>query len=284
MKRKNFCQLSASPVNSFLPNNGLTTPLLIDLPHGGDIYPEDFNFSCSHHSLELCEEKYLDEFFIPPVTALGGAVLKANFPRTYVDVNRAVNDIDQLLLDTPWTEPLCENGRSIHGHGVVMRLIQGQPIYHTPLPHIQIKNRIENYYSNYHNALNNLSNQIYERFHVVYHLNIHSMPSSVAKASFPHDTPDIILGDLDGRSCGLDFRNHISDTLKDMGYGVVINQLYKGAEIVRRYGQPAWGRHSLQFEINRNLFQDEQTGDKNKKFGSLKEDIEHLLKRINARL
>lgn len=276
--------MSGSPIDSFLPVGGITAPLLIDLPHGGNIYPDDFNFSCPKAVLELCEERYLEELFVNPVLSIGGSVLKANFSRTYVDVNRAVNDIDQLLLDTPWTEPLCENGRSIHGHGVVMRLIQGKAIYPTPLPHKDIRYRIKNYYTQYHNALNDLSNQIHKKFNVVYHLNIHSMPSSVAKAHFPNNTPDFILGDLDGRSCGIDFRNHITETLKNMGYRIAINQLYKGAEIVSRYGQPAWGRHSLQLEINRALFQDEATGDKNKNFDKLKSDIEILLKKISAQI
>ena len=33
--------------------------------------------------------------------------------------------------------------------------------------------------------------------------------------------------------------------------------MYKGVEIVRRYGNPAAGRHSLQIEINRRLYMDE---------------------------
>ncbi len=60
----------------------------------------------------------------------------------------------------------------------------------------------------------------------------------------------------------------------------MINQLYKGAEIITRYGEPAWGRHSLQIEINRALFQNEGTGDKNKNFNQIKEDITKLINNI----
>jgi N-formylglutamate amidohydrolase len=187
-------------------------------------------------------------------------------------------------LDEPWTEPICDNGRAVHGHGVVMRLLKGEPIYNSKLTHADINHRIENYYMKYHNALNDLSNQIHRQFNIVYHLNIHSMPSSVTKAHFPHTTPDFILGDLDGRSCGLDFRNHIAAILKDMGYNIAINQLYKGAEIVRRYGQPAWGRHSLQVEINRSLFLNEGTNEKNKNFDILKKDIEKLIDKISVQI
>lgn len=66
-----------------------------------------------------------------------------------------------------------------------------------------------------------------------------------------------------------------------MGYRVAINQLYKGAEIINRYGQPAWGRHSLQVEINRALFHDEPTGNRNKNFDNLNADIQKLLSKLS---
>lgn len=264
-----------------IADNGLAAPLLIDLPHSGGVYPDDFGFSCPKRSLELCEELYLSELFTPPTLSIGGALLKANFPRTYVDVNRTIDDIDQLLFDTPWMDMIAHKGRSIHGHGVLMRLIRaGEPIYSRALTHDETRLRLEKYYTPYHDVLNHFSNAIHEQFGVVYHLNCHSMPSNVVASSFPNAQPDFILGDLDGRSCGLEFRTHIVETLKDMGHRVAINQLYKGAEIISRYGQPAWGRHSLQIEINRALFQDEATGQKNKNFTHLEKNIQKLIKSI----
>lgn len=258
--------------------NGITAPLLVDLPHSGGIYPPDFGFSCPRHTLELCEERHLNELYTAPTLNIGGALVKANFPRTYVDANRAINDIDQLLFDTPWTEPTHHKGRSVHGHGVIMRLIRaGEPLYSRSLTHDEVRNRLNIYYSAYHALLNHFSNRIFDLFGVIYHLNCHSMPSSVVTSSFPSLQPDFILGDMDGRSCGLDFRQQIAERLKDMGYRVAINQLYKGAEIVNRYGQPAWGRHSLQIEINRACFQDETTGEKNKNFSQLQKDLASLI-------
>jgi len=264
-----------------ISDNGITAPLLLDLPHSGGIYPEDFKFSCPKRALELCEEIYLDELFTFPVTSLGGVVVKANFPRTYVDANRAFNDIDQLLFDTPWMEPVTDKGRSQHGYGVIMRMIRAnEPIYSHPLTHTEVKNRIDKYYTPYHHLLGHFSDCILEQFGIVYHLNCHSMPSSVVANNFPHLQPDIILGDMDGRSCGKEFRQHIADSLKNMGYRVAVNQLYKGAEIINRYGQPAWGRHSLQIEINRACFQDESTGAKNKNFSTVQKDLFNLISEL----
>lgn len=262
-------------------DNGITTPLLIDLPHGGHIYPAGFQFSCPVPTLELCEERYLDELFMSPTTQNGGVVIKANFPRTYVDANRAINDIDQRLFDVPWLDPVTDKGRSSHGHGVIMRLIRaGEPIYNHVLTHDEVRHRLDHYYQPYHDLLGYFSNDLFDRFGTVYHLDCHSMPSRVVANSFPHLQPDFILGDMDGRSCGLEFRQFIAEILKDLGYRVSVNQLYKGAEIISRYGQPAWGRHSLQIEINRSLFHDEEKGGKNKNFAALEKDIDQLIRSI----
>lgn len=266
-----------------IADNGIASPLLIDLPHGGTIYPDDFGFSCPQETLALCEENHLDELFTAPTLSIGGTIVKANFPRTYVDVNRAIDDIDQLLFDTPWMDVVAHKGRSVHGHGVIMRLIRaGEPIYSRSLTHDEARHRLTKYYTAYHNLLGQLSNDIFTKFGVIYHLDFHSMPSHVVANNFPNIQPDFIIGDLDGRSCGLEFRTHIVEALKNMGYRVAVNQLYKGAEIINRYGQPAWGRHSLQIEINRALFQDETTGGKNKRFGQLATNMQKLIQSIKT--
>lgn len=276
-------QSNANICEYAIGDNGIAAPLLIDLPHSGTIYPDDFGFSCPKHSLELCEENYLDDLLTAPTLSIGGTVVKANFPRTYVDVNRAIDDIDQLLFDTPWLDVIAQKGRSVHGHGVIMRLIRaGEPIYARALTHDEIRHRLTTYYTPYHDLLDHFSNAMFDKFGVIYHLDFHSMPSGVVANSFPRAQPDFIIGDLDGRSCGLEFRTHIVETLKNMGYRVAINQLYKGAEIINRYGQPAWGRHSLQIEINRALFQDETTGDKNKNFNHLANNIRKLIQSITT--
>ncbi len=261
-----------------LPEGGLRAPLLVDLPHGGSIYPPDFRYDCPKESLVACEEIYLDELFTPPVLAAGGVVVKANFPRTYVDVNRAANDMDPLLFDTPWPDPVDENGRSSHGFGVIMRLIRaGEPIYAHPLSHAEARARIHRFYQGYHQTLIDFFNILYEKHKKIYHLNVHSMPSAVVMANFPHAPPDIILGDRDGRSCGLSVRNAVAESLRSMGYRVAINQLYKGAEIITRYGQPAWDQHSLQIEINRAIFMDERTREKTPHFNMLKENVQKMI-------
>ena len=88
---------------------------------------------------------------------------------------------------------------------------------------------------------------------------------------------DFVLGDRDGTSCGQEFRVIVADTLQSLGYSVAINDPYKGVELVRAYSDPGLARHSLQIEINRALYMNEQTLQKNSGFIGLKEDLDRLV-------
>lgn len=266
-----------------LSDKGIAAPLLVDLPHGGRIYPEDFKFSCPRSALELCEEVFIDELYSPATLAAGGVVVKANFPRTYVDPNRNATDIDNQLLDAPWPAPLPENARSHYGQGVIMRMTSAENrIYSSPLSHQDVEHRISHYYNAYHNLLGTWLERIYKDFGTYYHLDCHSMPSSSVAHFFPHLQPDFILGDLDGRSCSLDFRQAVADELREKGYRVSINQIYRGAEIVSRYGQPAWRRNSLQIEINRAIFMNEKTQEKSPRFDTVRKDLSEIILGLSA--
>jgi hypothetical protein len=67
-----------------------------------------------------------------------------------------------------------------------------------------------------------------------------------------------------------------------MGYNVKINDPYKGVELVRAFSDPKAGRHSLQIEVNRRLYMDERTRERNAGFGELQRNLAALLERVSA--
>jgi len=67
------------------------------------------------------------------------------------------------------------------------------------------------------------------------------------------------------------------DVLRRMGYTVTVNDPFKGVELVRRYSNPARGFHSIQVEINKSLFMDEDKNVKSKNYAALKTDVEKLM-------
>ena len=113
------------------------------------------------------------------------------------------------------------------------------------------------------------------------HLNCHSMPAvaAVHATEFPGLVhADFVIGDRDGttrrspRSRGMVCRH-----LAALGYNVSYNHPYKGVELVRRYGDPARHRHSIQVEINRRLYMDERTLVPHAGFEPLKRNLRSLV-------
>ena len=68
-----------------------TIPLIFDSPHSGNIYPNDFKHNTTFEKLRQAEDSYVDELY-NEASDIGAILLKANFPRSYIDPNRAETD------------------------------------------------------------------------------------------------------------------------------------------------------------------------------------------------
>ncbi len=256
-----------------------SSPLVLDSPHSGKDYPADFRYACPKGWLEETEDSFVDELFAG-APDLGIPLLSAHFPRCYIDPNRAENDIDPLLLDTPWPHNPRPTERSTLGTGLIRRLhkqANPKPIYDRLLSVAEVEGRIHNYYLPYHTALAGLLDASYAVFGTVYHLNCHSMPG--LKRTSPRHV-DIVLGDLDGTACDPAFTRFAAKTLKNLGYKVAVNDPYKGVELVRRFSDPARGRHSLQIELHRGLYMDAATRKKTDGFTRLQQDMTRFLAQV----
>jgi N-formylglutamate deformylase len=260
-------------------------PLVFDSPHSGRDYPDDFRFSCDFDELEKAEDRYVDDLFAC-APHYGAALLLAHFPRSYIDGNRASTDIDPELMKEPWPHSeIAPSARSDAGIGLIRRLVKpGMPVYDRDLSAREVLKRIKNCYEPYHDALEKLMDDAHYNFGQVWHINCHSMPSGSARprraigmSGRAGKESDIVLGDRDGTSCDTDFTHAMRDFLKSLGYVVTINDPFKGVELVDRYSNPARGYHSIQVEINKALYMDEEKNRKNKNYGALKMDVEKLI-------
>jgi N-formylglutamate deformylase len=253
-------------------------PLVFDSPHSGTVYPDDFGYVCAFNALEKAEDKYVDDLFITAPDH-GATLLLAEFPRSYIDVNRCARDIDPILVDNPDGLEIEPSARSHAGMGLIRRLIRpGVPIYDKPLSAAAIRRRIDTYYKPYHDTLRRIIEDAHYRHGAVWHINCHSMPSqNMGARPSPARAPDFVLGDRDGTTCDLDFTHTLRDFLKGLGYRVAINDPYKGVELVQRYSAPSTGRHSLQIEIAKALYLNEQTYQKSNNYNIRKNDIQKLI-------
>ncbi|RSZ37511.1 N-formylglutamate amidohydrolase [Variovorax beijingensis] len=242
------------------------TPLVLDSPHSGTVYPEDFRPACDLATLRRAEDTHVEKLyaFAP---AMGAAWIEAHFPRSYLDANRDTTELDTALLDGPWTEPLSTDPRVLSkvrlGKGLVWKLTdEGLPIYDRLLGVEEVRARIDNCWRPYHAAVAEAIEAAHARHGYSIHINCHSMPA--VAGSHATDFPglvhaDFVIGDRDGSTADPALSQRICEHLRARGYSVDYNHPYKGVELVRRHGRPAGQRHSIQVEVNRRLYMDEAT-------------------------
>ena len=242
------------------------TPLVLDSPHSGTVYPEDFRPVCDIATLRRAEDTHVEKLyaFAP---AMGAAWIEAHFPRSYLDANRDTTELDTALLDGPWTGPLSTDPRVLSkvrlGKGLVWKLTdEGLPIYDRLLGVDEVRARIDNCWRPYHAAVAEAIDAAHARHGYSIHINCHSMPA--VAGSHATDFPglvhaDFVIGDRDGSTADPALSQRICEHLRARGYSVDYNHPYKGVELVRRHGRPAGHRHSIQVEVNRRLYMDEAT-------------------------
>jgi N-formylglutamate deformylase len=256
---------------------GAKLPLVFVSPHSGSSYPEDFQFCCPLDALRTAEDSHVDELY-SAAPSLGATLIGAIFPRSYLDANRAVNDLDSALIDGTWPTPLVPSHKTRSGLGLVRRVARpGIPIYDHKLTVAEVMTRLERCHTPYHRVLDEACERAHRQFGVVWHLNCHSMPSQRSAAKKGGHCADFVLGDRDGSTCAPEFTNFVAGVLRERGYTVRINEVYKGVEIVKRQGRPAARRHSLQIEVDRALYMDQKTLEKSPNFGRLQADITELI-------
>jgi N-formylglutamate deformylase len=91
---------------------------------------------------------------------------------------------------------------------------------------------------------------------------------------------DFVLGDRDGTTCAPEFTAFVKQVLSGFGYDVRVNEPYKGVELVRKHGRPAERRHSLQIEVNRKLYMNEETFEKTPGFARVQAELGQLIERL----
>ena len=77
------------------------TALVFDSPHSGTAYPADFAHCCGTDALRTAEDTHVEKLyaFAP---SLGIAWVEALFPRSYLDANRGLGEIDVGMIDGRW--------------------------------------------------------------------------------------------------------------------------------------------------------------------------------------
>ena len=243
--------------------------------HSGSIYPDAFieRTDLAIKQLRRNEDAFITNLF-SPAPDLGAPLIEANFPRCFVDVNRASNELPSFWQ----TDGKIISPRAEIGMGVVPTMLSETiNIYSEPLSLTAAKIRIKDLYHPYHDALQGLIGEARSLFGKVLLIDCHSMPGFNSMGS---RRSDIILGDRFGKSCSSEIVMLIEKLFQGLGYSVSRNYPYAGGFVTKHYGKPYESANALQIEINRDLYLNPITMDKKPGFTALAKNISLIINSI----
>lgn len=260
-------------------------PLVLSSPHSGAYYPKDFVDASPLEltTLRKSEDCYVDELFSDGPTH-GAPLLRALYPRAYVDVNREPYELDPEMFEQPLPAFVnTTSARVAAGLGTIARIVGNRrEIYRGKLAFAEAERRITGVHKPYHQALRGLVARARQQFGFCILLDCHSMPSSGLPMDPDGDgrTIDIVLGDRNRTSCSIALSDAVHNHLSAAGYHVIRNTPYAGGYTTQHYGNPGDGIHALQIEINRTIYMDETTLQRRPCFAKVRAELAQLIRHI----
>ncbi len=256
----------------------LTAPLVFNSAHSGRDYPDRFleMTRLDPLSIRQSEDAWVDELF-GRAPHLGTPLLRAHFPRAYLDVNREPWELDPQMFVEPLSDRCnTTSPRVAAGLGTLARVVaENKPIYRERLTLDDARMRIEGIYQPYHAQLQTLLSEAISAFGTAVLIDCHSMP----RLSRPGDrlAPDVVLGDRYGTTCAPAVIDLVETVFTGFGLRVARNRPYAGGFATRAYGRPQHGVHAVQIEISRHLYMNEATLAKNDGFSAMRQIAERLI-------
>lgn len=227
-------------------------------PHSGESIPPEVTWlkDLSEPILMCDADRFVDQLYLPASQAHRIPFLCAKWHRYVVDLNRFPEDIDKTSV-----EGGGEPAKFSLGCGVIWsETTKGQKLLPQPISKELHAELIEKYFVPFHLGITNKIAQLKKNgAKKVYHIDCHSMPSQGGSKHKDNGEkrPDIVVSDLEGKSCENAFKDAVILAYENAGFKVAYNWPYKGGRVTETYGQPTLNQHSIQIELNRSLYMNE---------------------------
>lgn len=252
-------------------------PLVLSIPHCGTVFPEEFLKAVRPdvQTLRKNEDIFVYDLLKPAIDEAKITAVKLNLNRAFIDVNRAKVELDpNMFFDYPQEDIGLNQQRSRYGLGIIHKVTaDSQPIYAGKISYKEAEERIKNVYDVYHQTLKNLIERTIAKFGFCLVLDCHSMPSKICSIISESPRIDFCLGNLFEQSCPNKISFYVENELVKREYYVSKNRPYSGAFITFNYCEPRKQSYTLQLEINRVIYADENTLEKNVHFQRVSYDL-----------
>lgn len=260
--------------------NDLQYPLILSVPHSGTYFPPEFlaQVNSDEKTMRHNEDLLVDELIEPAINA-GIPTIKMLVSRTFIDLNRDRLELDPTMFyNYPQNKDILYDKHCRVGLGVVHRInYKREPLYKGLLDYNEVQKRLQNVYDVYHARLQKIIDKCLRKFGFCLVLDCHSMPSKICSIIDDRSGIDICLGNLFSQSCPQEMSDFFAGRFWDKNYNVEFNCPYSGAYITFNYCQPRRKIYTLQLEINRALYADEDNLQKNDNFYQMADDVSNAI-------
>ena len=253
--------------------------LFLNSSHSGRNYSDFTKYftNLSINDLRKSEDTYIDLLF--DNNQLNINLLKANFPRIFLDLNRSPLELDPSMWNGKFNASRFNRSQKVDsGIGVIPKVcFSGKKIYDNLLLFKEARNRLLNYYFPYHRKFRMLIDYIKKHHDKVIILDCHSMSSEIVSKS-----TDIVLSNNSNKSANPAITNILQKLFESYGYKVSINNPFEGGFITKYYGRPAEHVNVIQVEVNKKLYLlEEDFKIVKKNFNKLKNCFSDIINYIN---
>lgn len=249
---------------------------MVTIPHSGEEVPDEAPWlKVLPEEILMCDvDRYVDQLYEPALKLLEIPFVKTNWHRYAGDLNRLAEDVDAGSVAGHATKA----GPHLRGFHWVITTTE-ERLMPQPMSLETHKKLVEKIYVPFHAQVQGLQARLAKAHRVVYHLDAHSMPSVGTKQ---HRDPgqrraDIVVSDSLGKSCSAAYKDLVIKCYQETGFHVGYNWPYVGGRLTEQYGKPDQNHHTIQVEINRDLYMDEKTKKLKDSHVAVQEQIEKAL-------
>lgn len=259
-------------------------PFFVTIPHSGEKIPDltPWLLNLSEPTLMRDVDRFVDVLYKESLETLNIPLVKTEWHRYAVDLNRLPGDIDQSsVVGAPHVRGF-ERGFHWSITTFKEKLIPSPMSFDT---HVKLRNLI---FEPFHKQVKEKYEFVRQQTQrqTVFHLDLHSMPSLGTSMHLdPGETrADIVISDSNQRSCSRSFRDLVIAAYVTAGFKVGYNWPYKGGRLTEEYGRPQEGQQVLQVEMSRALYMNEETKKLNHDYQKIAQKLGKALSYIQENL
>jgi N-formylglutamate deformylase len=234
------------PFQVFAPTGDVAPiPVVLDFPHSGRFYPDDFEVAVTPDELSEFEDGQLDLIF-EGAAQLGAHSLVAGVARSYVDCNQPPCRIDPAMFALPRSVDFAGIAADLSYGLFPKNLLNGKNIYLRKMSLSEAQSRMQSVYFPYRSALERLVSDLSQRFSVVGHLSCRSMTGTKAA--------DVCFSNGCCDSAGKEFIAGLCEVARH--FGLSVGQVHESpiGSIVRDTGDPMLGVHSVEVYLHQRVY------------------------------